>query len=58
MIAEVHEQDHDDDDNPENPEIDLDNYHPDDSYPCRTQILRRHLRNTLTGFHQTPHLIL
>ena len=30
MIAEVHEQDHDDDDNPENPEIDLDNYHPDD----------------------------
>ena len=34
-MAKVHEQDHDDDDNPDNPEPDLDNHHPDDSYPMQ-----------------------
>ena len=37
-MAKVHEQDHDDD----NPEPDLDNHHPDDSYPCRIHILRNY----------------
>ena len=34
-MAKVHEQNHDDDDKPENPETDLDNHCPDDSYPMQ-----------------------
>ena len=31
--AKVHDQDHEEADNPDNPESDLDNHLPDDSYP-------------------------
>ena len=34
-MAKVHEQDHDNDDKPDNPEPDLDNHHPNDSYPMQ-----------------------
>ena len=34
-MAKVHEQDHDKSDNPDNPEPDLENHFPDDSYPMK-----------------------
>ena len=34
-MAKVHKQDHEDEDPPENPEPDLDNYHTEDSYPMQ-----------------------
>ena len=34
-MAKVHEQDHEDEDPPANPEHDLDNYHTVDSYPMQ-----------------------
>ena len=34
-MAKVHEQDHDEADQPDNPETDLDNHLPDDSYPMQ-----------------------
>ena len=34
-MAKVHEQDHDETDHPDNPEPDLENHLPDDSYPMQ-----------------------
>ena len=34
-MAKVHEQDHDEADNPDNPEPDLENHFPEDSYPMQ-----------------------
>ena len=34
-MAKVHEQDHYGADHPDNPEPDLENHHPDDSYPMQ-----------------------
>ena len=34
-MAKIHEQDHDEAKNPDNPESDLENHFPDDSYPMQ-----------------------
>ena len=45
-MAKVHEQDHDEADNPDTPEPDLENHLPDDSYPMHDSdiedLLERH----------------
>ena len=48
-MAKAHDQDHEEADSPDNPEPDLENHFHEDSFLCKTQVLKiswKHMVNT------------